>query len=108
MGTKVRYDVLKSNTNDDKMTTPHLKKIIFVKDKKFINKRSMTLRQWLTACRLSVVDFADLMDLDRSWIYRWMEGKFQPSQKTLLKVIEITEGRVNSMELLLDNTRKEE
>ncbi len=62
----------------------------------------MNLREWLFKNRMSIKLFASLINVDRTYIHKWMSGTHVPSDDILLRIRETTIFQVSGKEDLKD------
>lgn len=55
----------------------------------------MKLRQWLYNNRLTIKQFAELIDYERSYVHTWLSGQKKPSKKVMKVVRHYTLGKVS-------------
>lgn len=60
----------------------------------------MTLREWLEAKQMTVVDFADAIGLDHTGVYRAIAGDRLPSLESAFAIEHFTRGRVKAESFL--------
>lgn len=59
----------------------------------------MKLKDWLKHQGMSQAEFARRIDVHKSTITHWFQGKNHPTYNTYLKIKEITNGRVTQEEV---------
>lgn len=60
----------------------------------------MDLREYLFRHRLSVVDFSKIIECDRAYLSKIVNGKLKPSKRLAKDIEEATNGEVTASELL--------
>ena len=66
----------------------------------------MKLRDWLDRCKLSVVQFAGIIKVDRSYVHKWMRGEYVPSKKIMDRIRDVTLEKVFVFDDLVTKKRK--
>lgn len=69
---------------------------------KFKSTGVMDLRTWLFHNRMKVTEFARLIGIHRSYVHMWMSGTKKPHAKLMDEIRELTMGKVDSFDALLD------
>ena len=62
----------------------------------------MNLREWLFKQRMSIKYFSDTLQVDRSYVHKWMMGKHVPSDDLMMKIRELTLDEVHEKDELKD------
>ena len=65
-------------------------------------KSSSKFRRWLYDNGMLINDFAELLKVHRTLIWRWQIGRFRPGTKTMNKIRALTNGYLTKPEDLLD------
>lgn len=73
-----------------------------------IKGRRLKLREWLYRARITVKEFSDMVEVNRSYIHLIMSGAKTPSQKLMDRIKEVTKGKVCRMKDLKDEEPKKE
>jgi len=60
----------------------------------------MKLQDWQKEQNLSDVQLAELLDIDRTYIYRLNKGERRASPYLALKIEQLTQGKVSRIEVL--------
>ena len=67
----------------------------------------MTLREWLLRTKIKVYKFAELIEVDRSYLSSIMKGRHIPSDQIMQRVEEVTMGEVREKKDLIGLKFKE-
>lgn len=62
----------------------------------------MNLREWLFKQRISIKFFSTLINVDRTYVHKWMKGTHVPSEEVLEKIRELSLNEVSSNDDLKD------
>jgi len=67
-----------------------------------LDENTMKLRDWLVRVRLSIMDFAKLVGVSRSYVHMILMGDRVPSKDLLDRIKYISMGKVKEFEDLCD------
>lgn len=73
----------------------------------YLRTSNMNLRKWLFRHRMKIGELAELLQIDRGYIHRWMTGRRKPSIELLSRISQLTSGKVKDFEDLIDPPREE-
>lgn len=65
----------------------------------------MDLKEYLYKNNITITEFARLLDLNRSFIYRWFDGIQFPSEEVLKQISELTNGTIKTKNQLVDRRK---
>jgi|HubBroStandDraft_3_1064219.scaffolds.fasta_scaffold116484_2 transcriptional regulator with XRE-family HTH domain len=60
-----------------------------------VRGRQLKLREWLYQARVTMIDFCELLGINRSYLHMLMRGKKNPSKRLVQLIKEITKGKVS-------------
>ncbi len=71
----------------------------------YADTRRVTLKRYLERNRLSVEEFAKMVGVHNTTLYRYLNGTAAPTATTLKAIVDATDGAVTADELLAEMSK---